>query len=246
MGKPLPNSPLVETLVEFRFKHSETWDWAIPGMLYENVRADYPNRETVNASGVFVGQGSMVQTGPVGIPERLRFKSSKNDVMLQVGPDLLVLNRTENYEGWDKFLARAMKAFKAYIAVVRSGWELHRLGLRYINAIPFDSHAQRFEDYVTVFPAIKGRLEREQIADFHQRFVFNHTTPPGGLLLQVGLKPYLGKQHLMVDFDFGNDAVGNLKEVDAITTWLDRAHGRIEDAFMATFTSAAYTRFENG
>ena len=44
MGRRYKNPPIVEALCEFEFISSQPWDLTIPGLIYEKVKDEFPDK----------------------------------------------------------------------------------------------------------------------------------------------------------------------------------------------------------
>src|SRR5437667_2265720 len=55
--------PLIEAVCDFRFSSSQPWDWTIPGLLYEQIRDNFPNKTQINIieTTVDANEGKVVQ-----------------------------------------------------------------------------------------------------------------------------------------------------------------------------------------
>src|SRR5438093_1211585 len=105
MAEKLKYSPLIEALCEFRFAPSPSWDWTIPGRLYDEIGRDFPERAQVDGVAVqFVLGPEKASAQPViNGPARVQMKRADGTAMVQVGPNLLVVNHLRPYVGWETF-----------------------------------------------------------------------------------------------------------------------------------------------
>lgn len=126
------NPPLVEAVCEFRFDSASAWDPAVPGLLYNKVKGDFPIRR---ATQTF--QGS-VNLSPTGVQQRFvqadraQFVTQDGRLMVQVGPHILAVNHLKPYSGWEHFLPRIQQALSAYREVAEPSGII-RMTLHYID-----------------------------------------------------------------------------------------------------------------
>jgi hypothetical protein len=71
VGRRYAAPPLIEAVCELRLTPDTQWDLTIPGMIYEKVKDDFPNREQRLAQEVEIEQG------PQGMLDLPRFSGGK-------------------------------------------------------------------------------------------------------------------------------------------------------------------------
>ena len=246
MHEPLADPPLVEALCEIRFAEDSEWDWTLPGLFYERVRGDFPDREEVTDVSVQV-------TGPPGKRPgfamrsdraRLQFRRADGSAMLQIGPRLLTVNQLAPYPTWPVFRKLILDTVDQYLDA-GGKLTLARIGLRYINEIPLDD-AGAIAKALRVVPTRTGALDRE-LASFYQRTELTHDEPPGVLIHQAGLRRGDDGRHAaMLDLDFGSTAVDGVVDTDGLTAWLDLAHDRIWESFDASIVPDRLEQMRKG
>lgn len=242
MGEKLANPPLIEALCEFRFKSDSSWDWTIPGRLYERIKEEFTERVELKMLGmeVSVGRGKPVATQIHTGPDKIQLKRPDGSAMVQVGPHLLVINQLKPYRGWNDFLALVIRMLVEYRDLDNSPFD--RIGLRYINRIALANDQTDIGRIITTDPPLHDALDRP-IVGFYQRYELQHEDPPGVLIHQTGItKAPDGKSALMVDLDFGSHMVADLSATDAVRQWLNEAHNRVYEAFRATLHPDVYER----
>ncbi len=238
MGESLTNPPLAEVVCEFRFDTAWKWDWTIPGLLYERVRQDFPRREQVRQGGgypLWVRE----EEGPVsvgGIVDRLRLSSEDGTAAINLSPYQMFINRLYPYPGWTSLLRLINEVLEKYLEVAPPT-VLDQVGLRYINQIPLPFEREiDIGEFITLDPPVPPRLG-DTLADFYQRYELHYDDPEGLLLHHTGMEVDAGEayQYLTLDLEFlspinfGPGAPG-------VAGWLDAAHARIEEAFLASIT----------
>lgn len=246
MGESLVNPPLVETLCEFRFKAEAAWDWTIPGRLYGLIGEEFSDRAELNTLGLEVAVerdkpvATQIHTGP----GRVQLKRPDNSAMVQVGPQLLVINHLKPYPGWKHFLTLTLKILEEHRTLAEMPF--NRIGLRYINQIGLSDGPTDIGQIITTDPRLQAELDRPLVG-FYQRYELQHEDPPGILIHQTGIQRSPdGKATLMLDLDFGSHSVSDLGASGDVRQWLDKAHDRIYEAFRATLVSAIYEKMREG
>jgi uncharacterized protein (TIGR04255 family) len=150
MSRTLKNKPLIEAILEIRWRlsgeslgaQSDPNYSILIGRLYDRLITDYPNYEQQPTARIphemvpYVAQHRFRQT-PDGWP------------LIQVGPGLLTLNSTTEYE-WSDFKTRAAKAIDALFAAHPSGSDLGitNMVLRYIDAVEIPPSEANATDFI--------------------------------------------------------------------------------------------------
>lgn len=233
MIEPLKNPPLIEAACEFRFNPESQWDWTIPGRLFDKIGDEFSERAEVRRLSLVVQESNEQTPSPALIeagPDRIHLKRSDGSAIVQIGPRLLVINQRRPYPNWETYRELILRIYGAYREIGGSS-NLTRIGLRYINEIPKKKMA--FTDVITVWPTLRGALIQD-VSTFYQRYELKHDSPKGILIHQTGLQMVDGKPVIMLDLDFVSVAVGKLKRTVSIGKWLDLAHDRVEEGFIAS------------
>ena len=242
----LKTCPLIETVCEFRFAESVPWDAGVTGLLHAQLKAGFPVVEKPTGKHVEIMLGSK---GPPAIQEtessRTQFFSADKRALIQVDSRMVSANRLAPYEGWEgSFLPIIRQALNA-MRTVRPGFELSRIGLRYINGIPLRPDDADLEHYLTILPRLKGRLERP-LRSFFNRYELAHDEIGAVLLLQSGLRREGGKTSVFLDLDCVSLKAAEFKNDEAIEAWLDRAHACVIESFNASITLELLDRLKKG
>jgi len=246
MPRKYDNPPLIEALCEFRFLGEQAWDWTIPGILYEKIKADYPEKRQEGVLEVPVRptpEAVLVEL-KTGI-SKMQFFRADRSALVQVGPDLLAVNAvpqgTEHlYPGWPAFKPEALKHLATYRAIANPR-TLTRVGVRYINRVAVPT-GEKFSlgRYFRVLPNLPAGLPQVL-----STILINVEVPfddlPGTLRFIFGSvsseQPDVA--HFLLDMEMyaAGEQVPDLDEVDG---WLEKAHDRVEAAFDESFTEEAH------
>lgn len=148
------NPPIQEGLCQLTFARPVHWSVATPGLLYEQLRAQYPAdpevREQVEAS---------LQVGPAGAGPNFTvnqgkstfiYKDSGGTRLVVAGPDVLSVNSLRPYEGWLKLKARLEEAYKTFESVFKELPPVSRVALRYINRVEIPPGHMDTDDFFNV------------------------------------------------------------------------------------------------
>jgi uncharacterized protein (TIGR04255 family) len=63
MTRTYNKPPLIEAVCDFRFSSPQPWDWTIPGLFYERIQSDFPNKNQLSTieTTVDANEGKVVQ-----------------------------------------------------------------------------------------------------------------------------------------------------------------------------------------
>lgn len=243
MTKHYKNSPISEAVCEFQFGQDSTWDFTVPGLVYEKVRNTFPIRSQVArvTMGIAANEGEIgPQFGAVPV---MRFTRKDEKAHIQVAPHLLSVHHLKPYSSWQEFLPLIKDGFEAYREVA-SPKSIHRIGLRYINTIELTGSSIALEDYFEFRPYVGPDLPRTigpfmmsvQLPFENSRDVLNLQ-----LVSQAGLSSDVAI--IILDLDYFLAKSGEVK-LDEAFDWVNTAHTHIEDVFEASINEQLKQKFE--
>jgi len=164
MSKRYANPPIIEAVCEFRLTPDSKWDLTIPGLIYEKVSKEFPNKEQRLIQEVEITQSPQGIQQQIQTNERILFLTDDRKTFIQVGPHLLAINCLKPYPTWDGFKPRIENAFSALTDTVDVKG-LQRIGLRYINRIEIPGQSVNLDDYFEFRPFLGQNLP-QNVANF--------------------------------------------------------------------------------
>jgi uncharacterized protein (TIGR04255 family) len=242
VSRKYSNPPIVEALCEFRFVPIQPWDMTIPGLLYEKINSEFPEKQQQMAfdMGFQPKKGGVEQK--VEMTQRMQFLRSDKSALVQVGPDLLTINHLKPYPTWEAFKPLIFNNLKMYREITKpKGFK--RVGLRYINKIEFDKSPIELSDYFSYYPFIPKGLPQTREA-FNVRIEIPYEDGRDRLLLTLAStipeKPEV--LSLLLDLDYIM-AIPEHVPLDQAPDWIEKAHTRVENAFEACITDKCRALF---
>jgi uncharacterized protein (TIGR04255 family) len=224
--------PVIEALCEVRFVESQ-WDTTIPGVFYDLVKSEYPRKHSTDLD--WPGD-----TSPG--PTRSQFSRLDGTRMVQVAPNLLVVNQLRPYTGFESW-APTVAEMVTHYRTVASPVGVLSLAMRYINRVDFPNATEvSLEEFFRVYPKIPHELTQD-----HEEFLLRFEVPKQGRpehRIVVTLASVPAERGLSVLFDLYDEV--RLKKgfaFEALTSLLNDAHAMIANAFEACITDAARVRF---
>ncbi|MEY2420652.1 MAG: hypothetical protein QOI95_719 [Acidimicrobiaceae bacterium] len=176
------NPPVVEAIARFQWSEPVAWSFTTPGLLFEHLRAEYPDEPKAQAL-VQAGMFSPEEGGlpaPAGVsagfelragPQRIMFGRDDGTRLVAVSPTDLSVHGLQPYEGWESLRARLVQALDNAAPVIGRESAVSTVGLRYINRVEIPEPTLEFTDYLTIAlgyppgypPQITGFLDRVEM-----------------------------------------------------------------------------------
>lgn len=241
MGRQYKNPPIKEAVCEFRFQSGDSWDMAVPGLIYAELKNEFPRR----LPNAVEGAGIRITSKPGGQPEisyevdeqfkqsinqqqGLRFwREESEDGLILVAPNRLAVTQFPPYPSWDGFLPIIRKAFDAYRSTANPK-SIERIGLRYINDVTFDLPRVDLEDFFEYHPFIGNRLP-EDFNTLQMSVVFLFNGERDALRLQISTVP---GQNVVVRLDLDYSLIKpEGVPLERVPEWLQEAHDNLENVF---------------
>jgi uncharacterized protein (TIGR04255 family) len=239
------NPSVVEAICEFRFEPGQPWDIAVPGLLYAQLKDEFPKRR---------GQlGFQVEWLPGPVPTevaqtlasqlaRIQFLREDEQALVQVADNFLSINHLRPYPTWQVFRQMISRALGVYREIVLPKG-FRRIGLRYINRIAVPEDRVEIEDFLVAVPKIPAALP-QVFAAWAQRVEVPFEDANGVLALQTGsVQGEEAAQAFLLDLDFVTLKPQEVGLEEAMG-WVDQAHGIVENAFEECITDKARELFK--
>lgn len=234
MGRKYANPPVVEAVCEFRLTPDTSWDMTIPGLVYERLRDEFPNREQRLIQEVELAQGPEGFQQQIRTSERILFLTEDRKVFVQVGPRLLAINCLKPYPTWENFKPRIRKAFES-LNEVTDVKGLQRIGLRYINQIVIPASLTELKDYFQFHLSLGPELPQNMVNFVAGcEFAYNDRD-----LCRVQLMPVASgiseQLTLILDIDYFLAKPRGIEPEQAME-WVEEAHDKVEEIFEGCIT----------
>ena len=248
MSKRYSNSPIIEAVCELRLAPDSKWDLTIPGLIYETIKNDFPNKEQRRVSNQLILPKEILEK-PQNIEQQLiiddlaLFRSEDQKQLIQVGNHLLSINRLKPYISWNQFRPLIGKAFEILRQVAGLN-EIQRIGLRYINRIDVPDTNIKLENYFEFKPSL-GRNLPEMLIDFIVKCSLSYYD--GRDICRIQLRSVIpedkNSSSFLLDLDYFLNDPKAVTE-NSILEWADKAHEEIEKVFEGCITDRLRTLFD--
>lgn len=228
--------PIIEALCEFRFRPTPQWDLTIPGLFYDRIKDQFPNKRQQPRSFEFKLEGAPPFGAPdLTIESRLQFFTEEGRTLIQLDRDLLSVNQLNPYSSWEHLLPLIRRGYDAYFDVARPAG-LQRIGLRYINQIVIPEETVNLHDYFTFYPIAPDSFPRTLdgfllVADF----AFAGQRDTLRVRLTSAQTPQADTNTLVLDLDYFTEKPDDLT-FESVFPWIEQAHANIENSFEAIIT----------
>lgn len=237
------NPPVVEAVCEFRLAPETPWDPTIPGLLYERVKDEFPNREQRLIQQLQVEQTPQGLQQKLTTTERAVLLSGDRKVFIQVGQHLLAINALKPYPTWSGFKPRVERVFRALIEVVAIQ-KIQRIGLRYINRIEVPARPVDLDEYLEFRLHLGSKLP-QNMASLTLGCVLELSD--GRDSCRIQLTDAVAEEStfyaFLLDLDYFTNQPELIRPQEALI-WVDDAHQRLEEIFEGCLTDKTRTLFE--
>lgn len=233
----LRNAPLIEAVCEFRFKSLATPINLITGLIYEKVKAEYP--EIQMQKGVVVSIEKNKEVSVVS-EERTVFKDDSRNRLVQVGSTMIAVNQLEPYVNYKSFRGDIEKHLRHYKEIAKPR-EIARIGLRYINRIEIPKGKTLDAVFEIGFKIPEDSFPSP--SPFLLRFELSYNQGRDKLILILSQPSNLEKNAIMLDLDYVLVKPEEIEEKDTLL-WVDSAHEKIELTFQSCITEYGWKCFE--
>jgi uncharacterized protein (TIGR04255 family) len=233
--------PIAEVVCQFQFVPSIPWDAAIPGLIYPQLRKDYPKRKGLRSieSQLNPAQGGFQQQFQMA--DRVQFLREDEKAFVQIGTDFLAINHLDPYPGWGKFRPIIRQGFEVYREIAKPSGLL-RIGLRYINLIKLPGDKVHLNEFFKFYPDFGHAVPN--VAEFMMGAVSPFENERDALRLQMNTaiadKP--DDWAIILDLDYFLVQHQSVPIENALD-WIDAAHNCILTTFENCLTDALRAKF---
>ncbi len=245
LGRKYPNPPLLEAVCEFRFTEDTKWDLTIPGLLFDKIKDEFPNKEQRIVQEVDIIQEPQGMRQQLKSTERVLFLTADRRLFVQLGTRLLSINCLNPYPSWEGFKPRIIHAFEAMGKTIEIR-NLQRIGLRYINRIEIPGgDSLNLSDYFEFRPLLGPKLPQnmtESIVACSFPYFEGRDTCRLALVAAVPEKPE-GFAFLL-DMDYFLSQPKSISVAD-VMKWVESAHDELVRLFEGSITDRLRTFFNN-
>lgn len=238
--------PLEEALCEFKFISDLEWDLTIPGLIYEKVKDNYPIKKQQIGIGIKLEpKGKGIEQSIEQAPPRIQLFEKEEKGLIQIAPDLLVINRLKPYPGWNIFKPMITEAVDSYKLIAQPKG-LKRVGLRYINIFEFSHKNIKLREYFNFYPYIPDNFQNNP-KSFADRVEFPYENDNEILILQlvsiIPRKPNISSIALDIDYAM---ITPDYVSLDKVNEWLEKAHEIIVNSFESAITDKTKNLITSG
>jgi len=253
MSRQYKSPPIKEAVCEFRFRSEAHWDLAVPGLIYFELKDDFPRRlpNVISVSSVVIGMGQPEVQAQVDeqlrqdISQRqgLRFwREHAEDGVIVVAPNKLGISHYRPYPSWEGFFPTIQQAFRAYVKVAQPK-SIQRIGLRYINEIVFELGTVDLEVYFEFYPYLGAKLPQDYAA-LQMSLLMQFKDGRDGLRLQLSTVPGETAEQVVARLDLDYFLVQpETLLLEQTSDWLQQAHDRVEEVFEGCLKDSARAMF---
>jgi uncharacterized protein (TIGR04255 family) len=236
----LPKAPLVEVVIELRWKISSKEELAgiqyLYGDLYNELKIKYPFRENIL---------------PVEVPTEMtinqpvhRFRAEKGGYpLLQVGPGIITLNTIDDKYYWETFFEDAKELIQTFSTIYSQNNTIVP-AILYIDFFPFDfsrNNVHKFINQQFNITFDQSFFKTEGFpSDFNMGFAYNIDL--GDLLVNFRKGKNQNTEGILLQTRInGKQAVLDFKNIN---NWFNEAHKILSEIFKQLTEGELYESFK--
>lgn len=250
MGKKYANPPIVEAACEVRLTlessdEDSKWDPAVPGLVYEKVKGEFPLRKRGYVQEITFLPSKPDESPKVQNNEVAVFLTEDKNTSIRVWLEAprFSVRRSKPYQSWGEFKPKIQTALKEVMETVDVRG-LSGISLRYLNQIEIPQKPVEVEDYFEFKPSLGDRLPQNTL-DFIVGYIFPFEESRDLCKVQL-TNGYSDKQNMSVfilDIDY---MLIKPEEVPCGGTleWIEGAHQKIEEIFEGCITDKSRELFQ--
>ena len=224
--------PVIEALCELRFRQGASLEPVTEDLFFERIKERFPRRRRVEPNPQEVERDARFA--------RTQFLTSSGNVVIQLGPNLLIVNALRPYPRWGPFKEIVSWSLVQYTTVFDPA-ALEFVALRYINRINADAPFT-LEDYITIAPRFPDALP-EALSSWTQSAEAMYKGQ-GVMRLRAGTVGHSRESAgLLLDLEFEAVAPLAIGLGPTLQRWMDAAHDEIESLFEGCITERARALF---
>ena len=218
-----------ESLCEMFFVPREEWDMTIPGIVYQGVKEKFPIKKQE------IGGGFSSDASGMGTP-RIMFFNENQDMVVQVGANLLTINMFKPNIKWAYF--KQLIKYSLYQYNEAAGpQEFEKVGLRYINKFDISDTPDNLDRYLTLCPKLP-KESPQRFVEHEMNFRINYRDNRDFIVFHSDISDISEENKrfsLMLDVNFCMDNPGEL-QLNHLGKWLDSAHFELNRLFLNSLT----------
>ena len=156
MTRQYGQDPILEAVCEFHFAPDSPWDLTVPGLIYEEIKDQFPNRQQCQVVNQLVINSKQGPQAKVQTIERMQFFTRDRTALVQTNKHFLAVNHLKRYPTWSTFWPMIEKGLGAYQRAAPG--KILQVVLRYINRIDIPGKSATLRDYFNFYPATSDAL----------------------------------------------------------------------------------------
>jgi uncharacterized protein (TIGR04255 family) len=234
--------PISEVVCEFRLPASSPWDLAVPGLLYERVRKEFPARRESTAVLNLKSQAGE-ETQIAAPSEQVRFYTEDEKTFVRVAPRMVGIHRLAPYESWEEFRPKIELVFGGLLDAVDTP-AFARIGLRYINRISIPEKRIDIHEWFGFRPELDDPLPQD-LRGFLVGVVLSFEDDRDQARVQLGdavSEQSDEESTFLLDIDYALRQPDRVRPPETMS-WLEQAHERVEELFEGCIKDRLRQRF---
>jgi uncharacterized protein (TIGR04255 family) len=233
MGRQYRKASIVEAVCEFRLPNETPWDLTIPGLIYEKLKNDFPQRQPVSTQSIEIVSTGSETHQKLRNEDQIQLSSSGGEAFIRIGERVLNISVREPYPGWERMKETIAKAFEALKEVIELS-SINRIGVRYINRFIIPKSELNTGDYFTYKPTWQYKNKANSLMA-RCTFSFDEGKEACTAIISDIATGTENQSGFVLDFDYYNVQTNPIPS-DKAFEWIEKAHTNIEILFEESIT----------
>lgn len=230
----LKNPPIIEIVCEFRFDLENPNDATLPGRFYDVVKGEFPTIKNRNLGTMLPIEGKTNEAELLVSP-LAQFYNKEENLLLQVGHNMLTVNCVKNYPTWEKYKPAISENYKKFCAIANPKG-IHKISLRSINKIHIPGDNIDLKDYFVFYPSAPKNIT-DPLSNFnlHIEAIMKNKRDVLAMKNFTVVPDKEKDKHTAFVLDLSyimNETKGI--QSDEVDEWLEVAHIELYSAFIAS------------
>jgi len=246
VGTRLKNAPLVEVVIELKWKLTQPSNSITPGIkidpeyslllgrLSEKLSSEYPFHERLPTASMPDEMANYI------VQHRFRREKDKWP-LVQLGPGILTLNETENYD-WPDFEKRVKKVIEVFFICYPNPKKISisELTLRYIDGVFLDYQKENALDFLknkmkinitTPQSLFKGTNVKNFPLGYDIRLIYPYSEKQSVASIRFALGKKYNKNALIWETLVSTQNRKGIQKPKDILSWFDKSHNLTHNWF---------------
>lgn len=233
---------MTDVVCDIQFASASPPDSTVPGLFFNEVKADFPERNPVRVieTEMKASQGRLEHS--VKEIEQAQLVRADKRAFVQVSPLSLIYTQRAPYSGWEDFRKAVDTHLSTFVKIAKPTG-VKQLNVLFHNRIALRGSTVTLEDYFRFYPFLGPDLPQD-----HGPFFIGVHVPmedqSANLRIEMANGPteHADECVFLLNLRLNHTAPSRLA-LDKVVEWLDSTHSAVNDAFEGCITDTLREQF---